>query len=147
MFITQTVVCSAARSRVRAAMFLVAVLCLLLSTTLITAQAAQHSPLIDVKSIQQGVRSARKEVQVALANPAAAFETYLTTFAAVSAPRGHPLPGGPADSKTKAERLAIFVENLQKTAVRNANNRNKLLAYGITPFMHLTQQEYEVKVC
>lgn len=116
---------------------------------LATAQAAPPAlsthPLFEIDQIIFGVKASRMEVQVALADPAAAFETYLAKFSAVALPKGHPTPGGPLDSKSKADRLAIFTANLQRSAARNAASSSQLLAYGITPFMHLTQEEFEAK--
>jgi hypothetical protein len=83
------------------------------------------------------------EVELALTDPAAAFEQYLQKYAVTTAPKGHPQPGGPQDSKSKADRLKIFTENLQKVAARNTARGSQLLAFGITPFMHLTQSEFE----
>lgn len=122
-----------------------AVLLIVLCTGSSSAQPTTPSrhPLIDMEYITQGVHAARMEVQIALADPAKAFERYLAKFQAVAAPTGHTVPGGPSDSKSKADRLQIFTENLQKAAARNAASTSAVLAYGITPFMHLTQQEYE----
>lgn len=121
--------------------------CAVLLLTLLTAAAqasdAQHG-LIDFSSIVKGVNTARLEVEAALADPAAAFEQYLQKFAVVAAPRGHTLPGGPQDSRSKAERLQIFTANLQKVAAKNAASSSKAIAYGITPFMHLTQADFEL---
>jgi hypothetical protein len=83
------------------------------------------------------------EVEVALTDPAAAFEQYLQKYAVTTAPKGHPQPGGPQDSKSKADRLEIFTKNLQKVAARNTASGSQLLAFGITPFLHLTQSEFE----
>lgn len=119
---------------------------LLVSASTAAAAAAQQHPLIDVAAIQQGVEAARAEVTAAIADPTKAFtDLYLVRFAAESAPRGHRTPGGPNDSLTKEARLQIFKDNLQTAADRNAAAAaaGQLLAYGITPFMHLTQAEYE----
>lgn len=122
-----------------------AAILVLLCTGSSSAQPTNPSrhPLIDMESITQGVHAARMEVQVALADPAKAFEHYLARFQAAAAPIGHTVPGGPSDSRNKAERLAIFTSNLQKAAARNAASSSTVLAYGITPFMHLEQEEYE----
>ena len=127
----------------------VAVLAAVLAA-LTTAHAAvqlnpsKHPP-INMQSVHQGVEQARREVQAALADPAAAFEAYLSRFATVAVPRGHPLPGGPHDSKSKAERFDIFSANLQKASQLNTASTSQMLAYGITPFLHLGQDEFELK--
>lgn len=122
-----------------------ALLALLLLAPLVVAYAELGiHPLIDANSIRHGIKASRMEVQMALADPAAAFESFLTKFAAVAAPRGHTQAGGPQDSKSKAERLQVFTTNLQRAAQLNNAVGDQLLAYGITPFMHLTQEEFEV---
>jgi hypothetical protein len=118
---------------------------LVLATAQALAPTPSTHPLIQINSIVSGVKAARMEVQLALADPAAAFEVYLAKFSAVALPKGHPTPGGPLDSKSTADRLAIFTANLQRAAARNAASSSQLLAYGITPFMHLTQEEFEAK--
>jgi len=121
-----------------------ALLALLLAPLVMAYAELGIHPLIDANAIGHGIKASRMEVQVALADPAAAFESYLTKFAAVGAPRGHTQPGSPQDSKSKAERLQIFMTNLQRATQLNAVVGDQLLTYGITPFMHLTQEEFEV---
>lgn len=104
--------------------------------------ASKHQ-LINMQAILQGVHAARMEVEIARADPAKAFGRYLSKFQALAAPRGHTVPGDPSDSRSKAERLRIFEANLQRVAARNAASSSAVLAYGITPFMHLTQEEFE----
>lgn len=114
-----------------------------------TAQAQptrQRHPMLDIDAIMHGVAAAKQEVVAALANPDAAFEAYLKKFALSAARMGHhPVVGGTGDSKSKAERQQIFLDNLARANAFNSDSKNAFVAWGITHFAHLTQQEFAAR--
>lgn len=103
----------------------------------------------EVTKLADSVVAAKKEAADALASTQAAFDKYVAERAADTAAAeaagmassqviaARPVPGSKYDTKTKAARYKIFKQNLGKISRLNAKS-GPYLAYGITPFVHMT---------